>query len=858
MNFLKKIVAVGVVSFAPVYLSSQTAFSQEYLKSFAGIACVFTPDGKYIASGSEDNTTKLWEVSTGQCIHTFTGHTEDVNTVAFSPDGKFIASGSDDNTIKLWDLSTGQCIRTFTGHVEGVNTLIFSSDGKYIASGSNDSTIKLWEVSTGQCIKTFIGYSRSVNSVAFSPDGKFIASGNDDNTIKLWDVFTGRCTHIFTEHFNAVNSVAFSPDGKYIVSGSSDKTVKLWEMSTGQCIHTFIGHSDVVESVAFSPDGKFIASGSWDSSTKLWNRNTGQCICTLTGDSFFVKSVAFSADGKYIATGYSDETIKLWDINGYIITPSSAPPLIALPKPTAPANLVISDITYKDNKNNNNNVLDAGEHSEIEFKLSNTGKGDAYNVIVKCEETNGLKGISIENKTIGTIKSGEAKEISIAINSTLELITSQTNFKIEATEGNGFNANPVEVQLLTQEFLAPKVVIADYKFSNEHGGQIKAGVPVNLKVIVQNIGQGEAKNVELNFTIPHNVFATDKQDFNIGNLATGDKKELNFEFFSNKQYNGNTIIVDAVLKEHFNRYAENKTMSVELNKVVPPTEKVVTTGELYSAKAPELASLTSDVDKNIPYNNKTAQKRFALIIGNEDYSAFQTGLSSEANVEFARNDATVFKQYCEKTLGIPEENITCLTDATVGKMRQGLDKMNKLMKNSDGKLEIIFYYAGHGLPDENTHEPYLIPVDVNGNNLQSAIKLSDVYQQLTQYPAERVSVFFDACFSGGARNKELVAARTVKVTPKTDMLTGNIIVFSASSSEQTSMSYSKKQHGLFTYFLLKKLQETKGELSYKELANYLENTVGLESVKINSKEQNPQTNVSNDIKDIWGKWQLLQ
>ena len=233
-----------------------------------------------------------------------------------------------------------------------------------------------------------------------------------------------------------------------------------------------------------------------------------------------------------------------------------------------------------------------------------------------------------------------------------------------------------------------------------------------------------------------------------------------------------------------------------------------------------------------------------MIIGNEDYSSYQPGLNTEANVEFARNDANVFKLYCEKTLGIPQGNITYITDATAGKMKQGIDKMNKLIKNTDGKSEVFFYYAGHGLPDEKTKEAYIIPVDVSGTDLQNGIKLGYIYQTLTEFPSQRVTVFLDACFSGGARNQGLVAARTIKLTPQSDYLKGNMLVITASSGEQSSLPYKEKQHGMFTYYLLKELQETKGDVSYSDLYSYIKQNVSLESVNTNNKEQNPQVNVS--------------
>lgn len=264
----------------------------------------------------------------------------------------------------------------------------------------------------------------------------------------------------------------------------------------------------------------------------------------------------------------------------------------------------------------------------------------------------------------------------------------------------------------------------------------------------------------------------------------------------------------------------------------------------------------SDVDINIPVSGTYKESTYALIIGNEDYESYQMGLSEEVNVAFAVNDARIFKTYCQNTLGIPEINITLLTNARAVDMHRAVDKINLLAKNAQGEAEIVFYYAGHGLPDESTKEPYLIPVDVSGKDLKFAIALSDLYEKLNEHPTRRITVFLDACFSGGARNQGLVEARAVKVKPKENVLLGSIIVFSASSDEQSSLPYKDKQHGIFTYFLLKKLQETAGELSYGELADYLVKKVGINSVLINEKEQNPQVSVSQSVQEEWKDWKM--
>ena len=245
----------------------------------------FSPDGKTICLGSLDNTVKLWNVNTGEIIRTLTGHIRLVPSNVFSyghknfitsvvfspdPDGKYICSGSADNTVKLWYTETGANIRTLNGHTDDVSSVVFSPDGKYICSGSVDKTVKLWETLTGDLIRTLSGHTSYVNSVSFSPDGKYICSGSYDETVKLWNVENGENIRTLSGHRHSVISVLFSPDGKFICSGSWDNTVKLWYTETGANIHTLNGPTAVL-SVAFSRDGEYICSGSFDNTVRLWN-----------------------------------------------------------------------------------------------------------------------------------------------------------------------------------------------------------------------------------------------------------------------------------------------------------------------------------------------------------------------------------------------------------------------------------------------------------------------------------------------------------------------------------------------------------------------------------------------------------
>ena len=273
----------------------------------------FSPDGETIASASADNTVKLWNRQ-GQLLQTLVGHQDTVYHVIFSPDGETIASASADNTVKLWNYR-GQLLQTLREHQDEVNSVTFSPDGKTIASASDDKTVKLWNLQ-GQLLQTLEGHHDKVIFVAFSPDGKTIASASYDNTVILWNC-QGTLLQTLEDHHKKLYSVAFSPDGKTIASASADNTVKLWNYQ-GKLLQTLVGHENQVNSVAFSSDGKTLASASYDKTVKLWHRH-GQLLQTFVGHESRVYGVAFSLDGKTIASASADNTVKLWHCHGQLL-----------------------------------------------------------------------------------------------------------------------------------------------------------------------------------------------------------------------------------------------------------------------------------------------------------------------------------------------------------------------------------------------------------------------------------------------------------------------------------------------------------------------------------------------------------
>ena len=269
----------------------------------------FSPDSKYILTGSGDATARIWDLN-GNMIKMFIGHSGYVNSVAFSPDGRSILTGSSDRSARLWDIN-GKVIRDFKGHSNGINSVAFSPDGKKILTGSLDRTARLWDLE-GNVIQEFKGHLSSVTAVAFSPDGQNILTGSSDSTARLWNL-KGKQLKVLSKHQDYVNTVAFSPDGQMILTGSSDKTVKIWDLN-GKLLRIFSGFPGEVNDVVFSPDGKKILVGASAGYAVLWDLN-GNEIKEFKGHTIQVKAVAFSPDGTKIVTGSGDCTAKLWDLN---------------------------------------------------------------------------------------------------------------------------------------------------------------------------------------------------------------------------------------------------------------------------------------------------------------------------------------------------------------------------------------------------------------------------------------------------------------------------------------------------------------------------------------------------------------
>ena len=278
------------------------------------VTCVsYSSQGDRIASSSSDSTVRIWDVVTGECLQTLSGHSDEVFGVAYSPQGDQIASGGADCVIRLWDIDSESCSYLLLGHADSIWNVTYSSKGDQLATSGMDSTIRLWDAGTGDCRHILTGHSASVLGVAFSPKGDQLASTGLDTTVRLWDLDSGICRQTMTGHTSIITTVIYSPTGDQIASGSHDMTVRLWDASTGASFFVPSGHSAGITSLRCSPDGNLFVSGSLDGTARLWSAETGECRQTLD-HGYAVVCVAYGPREDQIVFGSSDHSVRLWDL----------------------------------------------------------------------------------------------------------------------------------------------------------------------------------------------------------------------------------------------------------------------------------------------------------------------------------------------------------------------------------------------------------------------------------------------------------------------------------------------------------------------------------------------------------------
>lgn len=502
------------------------------------------------------------------------------------------------------------------------------------------------------------------------------------------------------------------------------------------------------------------------------------------------------------------------------------------------------------------NAVGADEPCSIVFDVRNTGKGPGNGCVARVSTV--AAGISVADRRLPSIAPGRTVRVEIPVRASAALRDGMADFRIAVDEPNGFGCDPVTLTVATRALETPLLKITDYAVSGTGGKPVTRRQPFDLQLLLQNTRHGMADNVNVRLKLPANVVLVDGDaSTSVAQMPGGARKLLKYTLIANNNYAGSSIPVRVEISEKYGRYAESATVTLELDRMTTASRIVIDASEEKPQPEIETARIggivaPSDVDVNIPRTSNVNAETLVVIIANEEYQ-------SVPPVEFARNDGEKFRRYCIETLGIPQDNIRFQTDATLNNMRRLALWLKAAAEAFDGDTDVIFYYAGHGIPDEASRSAYLLPVDGYGSDAASGYRLSDLYALLGAMPARSVTLFLDACFSGAQRGGGMLAsARGVAIKSEPDAPVGRMVVFAAAQGDQTAYPYREKRHGLFTYYLLKKLQQTSGDVTLSELGEYIDENVRRQSLLSNDKAQTPTVSASPALGEQWRSFRLAK
>ena len=527
----------------------------------------------------------------------------------------------------------------------------------------------------------------------------------------------------------------------------------------------------------------------------------------------------------------------------------SAPMDFNIQKEVVPAVLSVVPKTLQFVDEDDNGVIDANEQCKVRFQIVNEGRGDGYGCVAQTTFTGATQGVTISDVQLPIIPAGGKYWVEIPINATAQTTTGEIALSIIVNEPNGFSTEKIQSTIGTHKLKTPYVNVVSYKVLGSTSGTLERRRPFSLQVIVQNTDQGAAENVRVNVTFPANVsrIGGEVESVTLPQLKAGESHLFEYELIANQEA-AEMLDIKIDLAEKEGRFSQDANIPLQFGQHIGGSIAMNVERRDQEVEIKRV-SLTSVVDENIPVTNKENRNTFAVIIANENYQ-------SVASVPYALNDGNIFREYCLKTLGIPEKQIKYVPNATGNQIKAQVNWLQNICEVFED-AHVIFYYAGHGIPDESSRTAYLLPVDGIGTDVTTGYKLDKLYAALGSLPVENVTVFMDACFSGSKREEGMLAsARGVAIKAKSGQPQGKMVVFSAAQGDETAYPNNEEHHGMFTFYLLKKLQDTKGEVTLQELGDYIVKNVSQQSILLNGKSQTPCVTPSSAVGGEWREWRL--
>ncbi len=798
-----------------------------------------------ILTGSSDNTAVLRDIQSGETLQTLK-HGGGVWSVAFSWNGQQILTGSDDKTAILRDIQSGKTLQTWN-HNDWVYSVAFSPDGKQVLTGSRDKTAVLRDVQSGKTLQTW-NHSDSVSSVAFSPDGKQVLTGSDDKTAVLRDAKSGKILQTW-KHNGWVRGVAFSPNGKQVLTGSADRTAVLRDVQSGATLQTW-KHDYSVFSVAFSPDGKQVLTGSDDKTAVLRDVESGKTLQTWT-HGLAVWSVAFSPDGKQVLTGSMDKTAALRDIqSGKTLQTWTHDGWVYSGTFTTAVLMDLGSVLEQEISN-----VEAAYRS-LPKPLSDRQSKLEREKITKDE----FESVAQFNQRV--TKWNTAAE---SLNADIQAHYAKLGPLPLDKRAQAFE------QALSLTYGSPE--LHDVRYDPETArffATLKASLDPELKRLVSiAVPNDQARAAKAKLTSAENGLEVELRVTDQNELIWGQPRV---------RFDGKIVVADYIDEDFVTPVTTAIVSDPQLKIILPspiaklpqgPDVKVIDDPNLNKLqmevlqKEREQAALTArqseekrlrerlaelnrqtkpEFEDDLPKllakapASKANPKLHVLAIGINDYA-------DVPDVPFAERSAQQFAEIAKKLLGAEPQNVILLTDsqATLGRL---LGRLNTLLNRLGPEDQLIFYYAGHGVPAKDGSGAFLLAQDGgSGSYEQLPLQLGHLYKAIAKSKVGQAKIFIDACFSGRSGKDTIVFEGIAPVVPKVGQSfpdSQRLAVVTAGRGDQFSNQDKVRGHRLFSYHLMRLLLEEGPKLKIAQLHKRLRDIVLNESRRIGPEfEQEP-------------------